>query len=74
MAIPFLMLSPNVLQAARAMGLSTGTHGNTVIGPDFDNHKWREWIRKEEMIRYVTDSPFHGRTSTLTLEPFVQDI
>lgn len=61
------------------MGLSKGTHGNTVIDPDFDEARWREWIRKEEMIRYVTvvRSCLRGRppfyAQGLTLELLVQN-
>lgn len=37
------------------MGLSRATHKNQLIDSDFDECKWREWIRTEEIIRFVVN-------------------
>lgn len=35
------------------MGLSQATHRGITIGTGLNDAQWREWILKEEMIRYV---------------------
>jgi len=37
------------------MGLSRATHKDQLIDSDFDECKWREWIRTEEIIRFVVN-------------------
>jgi hypothetical protein len=40
------------MQATRAMGLSRAAHDNQDMSCNFGNAEWRDYIRKEELIRY----------------------
>ena len=49
---------PDIIQATRAMGISKATHNDEIIDSDFDEDKWRKWIQKEEIIRFVILKPY----------------